>query len=407
MKRLLALVFAVLLILSGCMGGSDNGGDAASVSESDSTAEFDIYPDNNPFTVVGRFDRAQYKALNDLQKSIYIKLDNALYNMQEGFVPLGECEQRDVELAYYALRNDRPEYFWIPNEYSLRSNGNGFDFRFVEKDSDWVCSEKQRAELEREIKAELAEFLKTVGDEDTEYQLELAAHDRICDRVTYDNAALISPENNAHAWSIVGGIVGGKAVCEGYSRAFQVMMYMMGIDCSLVTGVMSQSHMWNTVKIDGDWYHVDTTSDDTESGFYHFFFNVTDEYIQKGRTVDKKATNASDSDISSGKFNLFLPSCTATKQNYHVVNSLYIGSADQVESTVVSVICDAVRSGRSFAEFAVSPKMGFVFGEGDVTKTFKIERCISAVNAELSGSQRIKSYSYGGIAGALGFTIGW
>lgn len=407
MKRFLALGFAVLLILSGCMGGSDNSGDAASVSESDSTAKFDIYPDNNPFTVVERFDRAQYKALNDLQKSIYIKLDNALYNMQEGFVPLGECEQRDVELAYYALRNDRPEYFWVPNEYKLRSKDNSFELSFADKSSDWVYSEKQRAELEREIKAELSEFLKTVSAEEGEFQLELAAHDRICDRVTYDNAALISPENNAHAWSIVGGIAKGKAVCEGYSRAFQVMMYMMGIDCSLVTGVMSQSHMWNTVKIDGDWYHVDTTSDDTESGFYHFFFNVTDECIQKGRTVDKKATNASDSDISSGKFNLFLPSCTATKQNYHVVNSLYIGSADQVESTVVSVICDAVRSGRSFAEFAVSPKMGFVFGEGDVTKVFKIERCISAVNAELSGSQRIKSYSYGGITGALGFTVGW
>lgn len=407
MKRLLALVFAVLLILSGCMGGSDNGGDTASVSEGDSTAEFDIYPDNNPFTVVGRFDRAQYKALNDLQKSIYIKLDNALYNMQEGFVPLGECEQRDVELAYYALRNDRPEYFWIPNEYSLRSNGNGFDFRFVEKDSDWVCSEKQRAEFEREIKAELAEFLKTVGDEDTEYQLELAAHDRICDRVTYDNAALASPENNAHAWSIVGGIAEGKAVCEGYSRAFQVMMYMLGIDCSLATGVTSRPHMWNTVKIDGDWYNVDVTSDDAESGFYHFFFNVTDEYIEKSYTVYQKADKASDGDISSGKFNLFLPNCTAIKQNYHVVNSLYIGSADQVESTVVSVICDAVRSGRSFAEFAVSPKMGFVFGEDDVFKTFKIERCISAVNAELSADQRIKSYSYGGITGALGFTVGW
>lgn len=407
MKRLLAFGFAVLLLLSGCLGATDNGQHSASVSEGDSTAKFDIYPENNPFTVVGRFDRAQYKALTDRQKDIYIKLDNALYNMQEGFVPLGECEQRDVELAYYALRNDRPEYFWVPNEYKLRSAGNSFELSFASSPSDWEYSEKERGELESEIKAELTEFLKTVSAEETEFQLELAAHDRLCDRVTYDNAALVHPENNAHAWSIVGGIAKGKAVCEGYSRAFQVMMYMIGIDCSLVTGVMSQSHMWNTVKMEGDWYHVDVTSDDTESGFYHFFFNVTDEYILKGRTVDKKAAAASDSDISSGKFNLYLPSCTATKHNYHVVSSLYIGSADQVESTVVSVICDAVRSGRSFAEFAVSPKMGFVFGEGDVAKTFRLERCISAINAELSPSQRIKSYSYGGITGALGFTVAW
>ena len=407
MKRLLFFSFAVLLILSGCVGSSNNGDGVASVSEGDSTAKFDIYPENNPFTVVGRFDRAQYRSLNDLQKSIYIKLDNALYNMQEGFVPLGECEQRDVELAYYALRHDRPEYFWVPNEYKLRSAGNSFELSFADKTSDWVYSEKQRAELEREIKAELTEFLKTVSNEDTEFQLELTAHDRICDRVIYDNAALTNPENNAHAWSIVGGIAKGKAVCEGYSRAFQVMMYMLGMDCSPVTGIMSQSHMWNVVKIDGDWYHIDVTSDDTESGFYHFFFNVTDEYIKKGRTVDQNVTDASNSDISSGKFNLFLPNCTATKQNYHVVSSLYIGSADQVESTVVSVICDAVRSGRSFAEFAVSPKMGFVFGEGNVAKAFNLERCISAVNAELSPSQRIKSYTYGGITGALGFTVGW
>ena len=38
-------------------------------------------------------------------------------------------------------------------------------------------------------------------------------------------------------------------------------MTRMGVDTSFAIST-SMDHMWNVVKIDGNWYHVDTTWDD-------------------------------------------------------------------------------------------------------------------------------------------------
>ena len=36
-------------------------------------------------------------------------------------------------------------------------------------------------------------------------------------------------------------------------------------------------HTWNLVKLDGEWYHIDPTWDDSDD--QHFYFGVTDEMM--------------------------------------------------------------------------------------------------------------------------------
>ena len=124
----------------------------------------------------------------------------------------------------------------------------------------------------------------------------------------------------------------------------------------------------------------------------------------KGRTIDPNVLSVPSLD---DRYNLFLPNCNTTDFNYHIINSSYIASMSQVESTVISHICSAVRSGKRSVEFSVDPKLNFVFGDDDAADRFKLERCISAANAELSATERIRSYSFGGVKGALGFVISW
>ncbi len=75
-----------------------------------------------------------------------------------------------------------------------------------------------------------------------------------------------------------GGLVYGKAWCEGYARAFKAVMDKMDIPCVLVGGtglpeaaqngesLISpdvEAHMWNYVCMnDGKWYAMDVTYDD-------------------------------------------------------------------------------------------------------------------------------------------------
>ena len=68
--------------------------------------------------------------------------------------------------------------------------------------------------------------------------------------------------------TVYGAFVEAKGVCEAYSRAYKYILDDLGIENILVTGTAvnstgaSEEHMWNYVKVNGNWYAVDVTWDD-------------------------------------------------------------------------------------------------------------------------------------------------
>ena len=54
-----------------------------------------------------------------------------------------------------------------------------------------------------------------------------------------------------------------KGVCQGYALLALKMLRELGIDTLYVVGeVHTGPHAWNLVKVDGEWYHLDTTWND-------------------------------------------------------------------------------------------------------------------------------------------------
>ena len=50
-----------------------------------------------------------------------------------------------------------------------------------------------------------------------------------------------------------------EAQCEGYARAYKVVMNALGMDCYFITNHIA-NHAFNEVCIDGDWYNADPTN---------------------------------------------------------------------------------------------------------------------------------------------------
>jgi len=76
------------------------------------------------------------------------------------------------------------------------------------------------------------------------------------------------------------------AVCQGYSLLLYLMLDKSGIENRIIEGeVDTGSHVWNLVKLDNRWYHVDATWDDPtpdrtgEVGYNYFLKN--DEQMRK------------------------------------------------------------------------------------------------------------------------------
>ena len=84
-------------------------------------------------------------------------------------------------------------------------------------------------------------------------------HDYLVLTCAYDEENYNAGTIPAASYSAYGALVNHVAVCNGYTLAYQKLCQAAGLECQVVRGV---NHAWNVVKIDGQWYHVDTTWDD-------------------------------------------------------------------------------------------------------------------------------------------------
>lgn len=115
----------------------------------------------------------------------------------------------------------------------------------------------------------------------------------ICKKCSYNYDAL----NNSliDAYSINSCLSRGKAVCDGYSKAFYAMCYYLGLDVYYYSGVTNDggAHAWNAVNVGGSTYYFDITWHDivnsagnTENKYVWASYNAFKaEYIAKGSTI--------------------------------------------------------------------------------------------------------------------------
>lgn len=146
------------------------------------------------------------------------------------------------------------------------------------------------------------------------YYKEIMLHDYLINNVRYEH------ENSSYhkAHSAVGAILHGRAVCEGYAKAFKLLCDACKIPSIVVIGTakprdVEEGHAWNIVKLEEKCYHVDVTWDNGA------MFNGKPSY---------SCFNLTDADISSDHDwnKQILPKCTSLEDNYYVRSGAYFTS---------------------------------------------------------------------------------
>lgn len=358
---------------------------------------------------VSREKYYNYSLLNDVQKGMYDKIYNAIVTMQIGNVQLGNGTKRDAAIALYAVKYDNPQFFWLGYEYGLGISSD--DSVFIRLDNGeskgYLYSDEERTAMMSELVSVVENiFSECVSDDMTDYEIELALHDWICNNIQYDNAsgeiAADGERNDANkeSWTAYGALVKRTAVCEGYSKAFQLLMYYAGINCNLICGETSDNsaHMWNIVEIDGAWYHVDALWDDIEESEFgptHAFFNVTSDFVSKTHNFYPDSTAIqNDEQIFTAQYNLSIPVCVSDEKNYFVVNNTVINSDDEFYSVVCSAMKSAAENDIDAVEFIYSYKE---INDNIISYDIKTNRIFSAVKIYYNDFNGLKyaAYSYG------------
>ena len=138
----------------------------------------------------------------------------------------------------------------------------------------------------------------------SEYAMALWLHDWTLDQLEYDRTL-----NYCSAES---GLTRHTGTCESYQRIYEKLLNAAGITNGRIEG---NGHTWNTVKIDGEWYQMDLTWDDSPSTYgdleqRHLYFGLTDELMAIAHSDHAKNYQAE----------VYAYRSTAPTNNYYVRN---------------------------------------------------------------------------------------
>ena len=221
-----------------------------------------------------------YQKMNKPQQAAY-------HAMQQGVLALADEIQlpripaEELYDVFFRLRLDHPEIFWVVS-YRYRYYQDSPNIIFVPE----YLFEKNKIREHQKAMQSRVEKLARPAAKFTEWEKEKYIHDFICENITYDKL------KKPYSHEIIGPLGQGVGVCEGIAKAVKILLDALGVWCVIVLcgnnpekGIKYR-HTWNIVRIDGVYYHLDVTFDNslgkcsmTGEEIRYDYFNLDDKYI--------------------------------------------------------------------------------------------------------------------------------
>lgn len=339
MRRVFALLCVALLVCAALPLGGCVPGDAAVAYAPDKYAE--AFAANWRYGMLEPHLQACYGALytavtDTLETDSAALVEGGSHNGVAIRLPAALRGEEEARQLFDAFLADNPQFFFVSNTFTYSGAADAYTgFTLL-----YLMDADARVAAVAQLEAAVQPLVAACAAQEP-YAQELYLHDALAAVCTYDHATAAAPkEGDPLAFTAYGALVRGTAVCEGYSRAMQLLLARVGIASTLVTGIAPDtgvSHMWNMVRIDGACYHLDVTWDDSGDTLHYRYFNLTDDRIALSRSVQQSD----------------LPACTAVEANYFRRNGRYIDTFDR--EVIAGVIAEAVRRGDRAVELSFAP----------------------------------------------------
>ncbi|MBQ6575220.1 MAG: hypothetical protein IJL90_03845 [Lachnospiraceae bacterium] len=272
-----------------------------------------------------------YSELSESGKICYAEIYSILTDMLEK-VELSSRDTDEIDQAFRAVMVDHPEIFYVKG-YSIGKYMNGKMLKRIVFSGTYTMDktvvENKQSEVEAYVDDVVSGCPKGAGDYDKiKY---------VYDYLIRHNEYVPDSENNQNILSVVEN---GKTVCQGYTKAMQLILGRMGIFCTLVNGTACGAngvpdsaqlanakdaewggHVWNIVKCNGLYYNIDVTWGDAvitlmkDDGTLSQNVDVNYEFfLVDDATLDE--THAPEPVVQ-------MPYCNSMEDNYYRHEGLY------------------------------------------------------------------------------------
>ena len=231
------------------------------------------------------------------------EMADAMYAYYSSFSPTFEIQYKGntqrieqlVEEAYEnAIKRDDYVYGHI-SKHSIRFEYGGRTAKVFGEQS-YLMTPEESAFVEMNVQEVVASIDKQSLSDVEKVR---AVNDYIVANTSYTDQTNSSPHSAYTVLAEHGG------VCQGYALLAHSMLQKLGIETKYIVGYVGQEgHAWNLVKLDGQWYHLDTTWNDPvpdRKGAVRYQYFLVDD-----RTMAKDHTWIAED----------YPKATSTKYNY-------------------------------------------------------------------------------------------
>ncbi len=259
--------------------------------------------------------------------------------------------QTEFKNLYYLFKESNPQFYFLELGYSkgITSYGttagpgddrNGGDFPdggFIPGGNSTTVATVQlmayanfadgyaRYNSSLQLADKIDDWIASVSSCATDLEKEVALHDTICNNTTYDyefikltsDTETEAYEQEHYTQSAYSAMLGTSTVCAGYAAAMELMCNAVDIDA---LEIISSSHAWTRVRLDGVWYNVDPTWDDQfmdksyPSGYYKYF-NISTA------TITSNSYESGNAHQQNSCYDTYMPSSVCAKDSTATASS--------------------------------------------------------------------------------------
>lgn len=279
-----------------------------------------------------------YNTLTEKEKKAYDIFEGAAVSLASKVDFEGlSITKAELERVVYAFDLYEPLYSYIDLENCMVRGRNGI---VMSVDLAYYYDKATHSKMTSATVSEADKIIAKITPSMSDYEVLKLFHDEIITRCTYDR-------NAQNRDSMYGVLVEGRATCTGYAKTFQYLCNRAGIENTCVFGEAGgEGHMWNLVKLDGEWYEVDVTWDDNtldelQGIIFYEYFLVDSEKMSDRRLFDYNYCN-----IKS----------TGTKYNYYNVTGTYAGSTSDLATAIRNSLKLSIKEKKNYAQIMCADK---------------------------------------------------
>lgn len=187
---------------------------------------------------------------------------------------------------------ENPECYYVNGYYQYHYITSGSSSYAFAVELTYLYTEEEVKAYDKVIENEKQHVLSLMDEDMTELEKVMLVHNYIATNHTYDYSYSI--------YNIYDFFTKRTGVCQAYALAMNYFLRAAGVEC-IHAYSYEMNHDWNLVKVDGNWYHVDVTWDDTWSNSenvvsYRYFLKSDDAFYNSldhyGWDSEYEATSA-------------------------------------------------------------------------------------------------------------------